>query len=101
MYVTDEKRDMDQKDIHLRVHDMVDNVGDHIFQFVDERLRLVLSPFDLAELAFPYSRKFCGFEQFLMDGGNQFAAGVGGIETFALAADVVAFEEGLDDGGTG
>ena len=56
---------------------------------------------DVAELLLPDTGQFATLQQFLMDGVNEFDACRGCHQILALATDVVALEEGLDDAGTG
>ena len=54
------------------------------------------------ELAFPFASEFGGLEVGVGDEGDEVAAGIGSDEVFlALALDVFASEQGLDDLGAG
>ena len=82
-------------------HDVVDNLGDLLFEFADELLGVVGAVFDVAELLLPDARELAALEELLADESDELDAGGCGDEPFALATDVVALEECLDDAGTG
>ena len=80
---------------------MKDDVTDHRLQLIDEGLCTIVSALNLTEFAFPDAGEFGRFEKILMNGGDEFTAGVSRKEALAFTADVAALEERLDDGGAG
>ena len=81
--------------------DLLHQLADHLFEFVDELVGVVLVGLDLAQAFLPLAGEFGRFEELVLDGGNEVEAGVGGDEGLAFFGDVVALEEGFDDGGAG
>ena len=53
--------------------------------------------FDVAQFLLPDTRQFTALQQFLVDEVDEFDACRGGDEAFAVALDIVALEECLDD----
>ncbi len=74
---------------------------DLLFQTVDELGWVVGFVLDVSELFLPDTRQLTALQEFLMDGVDEFDACWSCHQVLALAADVVALEEGLDDAGTG
>ena len=56
---------------------------------------------DVSELLFPDTRQLTALQEFLVDGVDELDTCRGCHQVLALAADVVALEEGFDDAGTG
>ena len=69
-------------------------------QFVDKLLGIVFLVLYVAQLLFPDTCQFAALQQFLANQVDQFDACRCGNQTFTLSLDIVAFEEGLDDGGS-
>ena len=57
--------------------------------------------FNLAQFLFPSAGEFGTLEEVFVDDADEFAAGDGGCDVFALSHDVAAAEERFDDGGAG
>ena len=55
---------------------------------------------DVAQVFFPDARQLGTFQHFLVDDVNEVDACLGGLQALAVAYDVVALEEGFDDGGS-
>ena len=55
---------------------------------------------DVAELLFPDTCQLTTLQKFFMNGVDEFDTCRGCHQVLALAADVVALEEGFDDAGT-
>ena len=79
----------------------MDNVGHHLFQFVEEGGCVVAMAFYLSQFLFPNAGQFGRLQQFFPDQSDEFHARGSGEKVFPLFADVVPLEEGLDDGGAG
>lgn len=83
------------------VFDLLDQLADHLLEFVDELVGIVFMGLYFAQAFFPLAGELGGFEEVVLDGGDEVDAGIGGDEALAFLADIVALEEGLDDGGAG
>ena len=68
-------------------------------EFFDELLGVVLLMLDVAQLLLPDACELTTLQELLPDQVDEFDARGGGNQALALALDVVALEEGLDDGG--
>ena len=82
-------------------HDFLDNLRHLTLQFFDKLHGVVLLVLDIAQLLLPDTRQLTTLQQFLTDKVDQFDTRWSGDEPFAIALDVMALEEGLDDAGTG
>ena len=78
-----------------------DNLVDLLFQTIDEFGRIVGLVLDVSELFFPDTGQLTALQEFLVDGVDEFDTCWSCHQVLALAADVVALEESLDDAGTG
>ena len=76
---------------------VVHDFGDLLFQFVDKQHRVVGLSLDVAQFLLPDARQFAAFEQFFVDGVDEFDARGRGQQILAFAPDVVALEQRLDD----
>ena len=83
------------------VADSVNDVGDHLFEFGDEGLCIILLLFNFTKFLLPDTCEFSTLEEFFVDDADEFHTCRSGNEAFAFLADVVTFEKGFDDGGTG
>ena len=72
-------------------------MGDLILEFVDKLGSVVVFALDVAELLLPDTRQFATGEELFADGLDKLDSRGRRHEVFALASDVVAFEECLDD----
>ena len=78
----------------------MDNGGYLSLQFLDKLSGIVFLMLDVAQLLFPDTCQFTALQQFLVDEVDELDARWGGDEALAVALDIVALEEGLDDAGT-
>ena len=79
---------------------LVDEVGDHLLQFLNESLCIILLLFYLAKFLLPNTCQFSAFEEFLVDDADKFHTCWGGNEILAFLTDIATLEEGFDDGST-
>ena len=73
------------------------DLGDLILEFVDKLGSVVVFALDVAELLLPDTRQFATGEELFAYGLDKLDSRGRRHEVFALASDVVAFEECLDD----
>ena len=76
------------------------NLVDLFLQSVDEVGRVVGLVLYVAQLLLPDTCQLAAFQQFLVDGVDEFDTRRCGNEVFSLSPYVVSLEEGFDDAGT-
>ena len=76
------------------------NLVDLFLQSVDEVGRVVGLVLYVAQLLLPDTCQLAAFQQFLIDGVDEFDTRRCGNEVFSLSPYVVSLEEGFDDAGT-
>ena len=74
---------------------------DHLLKLFQKSTGLVSAPFDLPELLFPEAGQFGAFQQFFLYRADEFHSGGRREEVLAFLTDIIAFEQRLDDGGSG
>lgn len=79
----------------------IDDFRNHLLQLGEEGTCIVTLPFDFTQFLFPDTGQFGRFQQFFVDKLNQLHSGGGSYQVFPFLADVMTFEQGFDDGGTG
>ena len=77
---------------------LIDEVGNHLLEFGNKDLGIVLATFYFAKFLLPNTCKFCAFEKFFTNNANEFNACRSCDEVFAFLADVIALEQSFDDG---
>ena len=74
-------------------HDLLDDLGGHLFELVDELGGAVFLRLDVAQFLLPLAGEFYALEElFLYDADEGYACGRG-FEAFAHLADVLPFED--------
>ena len=78
---------------------VIDDLVDLFFQTIDKVGWVIGLMLDVSEFFLPNTSQLTTFQQFLVDGVDEFDSGRSSHQVFSLALDIVALEERLYNAG--